>query len=356
MDISVIIPTYNERENIAILIPRLIACLQGSTSEIIVVDDDSPDGTWRLVEELGETHETVRVYHRVGRRGLSSAVVDGCTMAKGRSLVVMDADLQHDPAKVRELAARLGTHEIAIGTRYAEGGTVGEFGLRRRLVSRTAALACRLVLGIRTSDPMSGFFALRRSTFDRIASDLDPRGYKILMELLWRAKVQSVGEVGYVFGSRAAGESKLDSSVIFDYLWSLLSLRFGNVVPARFVKYALVGLSGVGVQLGMIALLDGLLPREKAVPVAIATAMVTNFLLNNAWTFRDLRKRGGRDLTIAFLRFALICGAGAVINDAMTLRWSGIRGGVYTASLIAIAFATTWNYLLNRHFTWRDRG
>ncbi len=350
-DLSVIVPSYNERENLPELIRRLHAVLVGIDFEVIVVDDDSPDGTWRVVEAIAAADPRVRLYHRIGRKGLSSAVVDGCAMAKGRLLAVMDADLQHDEAVLPRMAALLDRQEVVVATRHAEGGSTGSFAWHRRLMSAAATAAVRLLLGVRVSDPMSGFFALRREVFDRVSSQLQPRGFKILLELLWRARIRQVGEVGYTFRDRIAGESKLDSSVIIDFLVALVSMRLGSLLTPRFVRYGAVGLSGVAVQLGTTA---GFRTWEDspALAIGIAVAMVWNFVLNNLWTFRDARGGGPLVTLRRLLQFTLVCGAGAVINHAVALDALRYIDSRPVAGLAGIAFATCWNYTLNRLWTW----
>ncbi len=209
--LSIVVPTFNERENILELIRRLAVVLADKDYEVIVVDDDSPDGTWRVVEAAAEQDPRIRLNHRIGRKGLSSAVVDGCGVAQGQRIFVMDADLQHDEAIIPDMLIRLEEYEVVVATRHAEGGSVGVFAWYRQFISLVATWGVKLLLGVRVSDPMSGFFCLRRQVFDRVSSELRPRGFKILIEILWRAKIRNIGEIGFHFRARTAGESKLDS-------------------------------------------------------------------------------------------------------------------------------------------------
>ncbi len=359
-DISIIIPTYNEAGNLPVLVERLAAALAGRNYELVVVDDDSPDCTWRIAEELAKRHP-LRIFRRIGKRGLSSAVVDGFASAQGESLAVIDADLQHDPAILPRLVDGLAHCEAAVGTRYAGSGSTGEWGGARLALSRSATWSVRRMLGVPTSDPMSGYFAIRRELFQRIAPLLQPRGYKILLEILHRGKVAQVHEEAYTFSGRLHGESKLGAGVLLDCAAALWELRFGEFLPLRFVKYSLVGLSGVGVQLLSTHALRSL-PQlrtedsQLATAIAIAIAMASNYVLDNLWTFRDLRHRSAGTFLGGFLRFSAVCSVGAAISwsiaQSARLATDGYMN-IYFASLIGIAVATIWNYVLNRHFTWK---
>lgn len=352
--VTVVLPTYNERQNIAAAIAAIASAFARHewSWEILVVDDDSPDRTWEVVERLADPR--VRCYRRLDRKGLSSAIVDGLSLGRGERLVVADADLQHDLEKIPDLVDALVRHPLAVGTRYAAGGGTSGWSRRRLTMSRMATIACQVVLGIRCSDPMSGFFAIRRETFQRLAPRLNPRGYKLLMELLYAARPASVGEVPYVFSPRRAGDSKLSSQVIWDFGLSLLELLSRRLVSARFVKYATVGLSGVAVQYGTFYLLwRQLIVDESATAAAIATAACSNYLINNWWTFGDRRHHGGEMLR-GLLLFILIAGAGALINQAVTWYLHDRHGFdlVFTMA-VGIAVTTVWNYFLNLDLTWR---
>ena len=253
--ISVVVPTFNEADNVGTLVERLEEALAGRRFEVLIVDDDSPDLTWQRVETLARTRPWLGCYRRIGTRGLSSAVIDGLVRVTGSALVVIDADLQHDPALVPLLAAQLDQAEVAVASRYTAGGETCGWSWMRLALSRGATLMARLVLGAPTSDPMSGCFAVRRSLIERIAQDLQPRGYKILMEILYRGGVRRVAEVPYRFGLRLHGDSKLTGSIAWDFLASMWDLRFGAVLPVRFLKYCVVGASGVGIQLMVTHLL-----------------------------------------------------------------------------------------------------
>jgi dolichol-phosphate mannosyltransferase len=361
---SIILPTYNERENLANCVEAVRQAMGPRTDwEIIVVDDNSPDGTWELAEQLGQQDPRVRLYRRIDRKGLSSAIVDGLAMAAGQRLLVTDADMQHDIRKIPELLAALDTAEVSVGSRYVGGGGISDWAAHRRFASKMATRVCHLLLRVRVTDPMSGFFAIRRGIFERIAPLLNPRGYKILMEILhWHGKPERVAEIAYVFNPRRAGESKLSSGVIWDYGLSLLELASRRFISARFLKYGLVGVSGVGVQfLAFNLLWKHPLSESLALAAAIATAALSNYLINNIWTFHDRRHRGFGAMLKGLAWFLVISGSGAIINHAVSLdakTWvlqvSSLtdEAALNVGMVVGIMFATAWNYLLNRSFTW----
>ena len=353
---SIILPTFNERENLADCVEAVRQAMGPRTDwEIIVVDDNSPDRTWELAEQLGEQDPRVRVYRRIDRKGLSSAIVDGLAMAAGQRLLVTDADMQHDIRKIPELLAALDTAEVSVGSRYVGGGGISDWAAHRRFASKMATRACHMLLRVRVTDPMSGFFAIRRGIFERIAPQLNPRGYKILMEILhWHGKPERVAEVAYVFNPRRAGESKLSSGVIWDYGLSLLELASRRFISARFLKYAVVGVSGIAVQfLAFHVLWAHLMAESPAIAAAIVTAALSNYLLNNLWTFHDRQHRGLRALVAGAATFMVISGTGAIINHAVALDLrTTFNTQVDVAMLAGIIMATAWNYLLNRSFTW----
>lgn len=220
---SLILPTYNEAENISHCIDAVCGVLAGRDFEIIVADDDSPDRTWEIAEALGNPR--VRVLRRTSNRGLSAAVVDGFGFARGELLGVMDADLQHDESILPAMIDALETNEFVIGTRAAAGGSYGEWSRRRRFASWAAASLARAILGIKVSDPMAGYFVLRRNVFDRVKDQLSPRGFKIMLEILCLARPELVAEIGYTFRTRRAGTSKVSAQIACQYVKDLWHLR-----------------------------------------------------------------------------------------------------------------------------------
>ena len=355
--ISVVLPTYNERDNLPLILPKIREALEGITHEIIVVDDDSSDGTWELAQQIAGTDDTLRVIRRVNERGLASAILTGFASGRGKYLAVLDADMQHDEAALRGFVEALdGGADLVVGTRYAEGGGMGGWSWHRKLISRTATAMAHWILPNTVSDPMSGFFAMRREFFDTVAHKVNARGFKLLLNFLYHSGARQVAEVGYTFRTRQHGQTKLSGTVILDYLITLYELRFGRLLPLRLVMYCVVGASGVLVNQGGLALgKHGLgLPDDRALMVGIELSVISNFLLNNYWTFKDVKLQGPWALLKGGITFHAVCLAGAVINYAVALWITNQLGfSIYIGNLVGIAFATLWNYFINVNFTWK---
>jgi dolichol-phosphate mannosyltransferase len=229
--VSVVLPTFNESANIKTIIAAIHAALGGTRHyEIIVVDDDSPDGTWQLVDEISSKDRRVQCVRRIDKKGLASAIIDGLSLGNGAALVVMDADLQHDPSLLPAMIASLDNSDITIASRYVEGGTTGSWGGIRLWGSRTVTMLSRYILGIKATDPLSGFFAIRRELFQAMAADLRPRGFKALLDILVHAPGAIVHEIPLRFGERHGGKSKLGISTVFDLCCSLIELRTGHIL------------------------------------------------------------------------------------------------------------------------------
>jgi len=361
--LSMIIPTFNEAVNLPVLVERLSRALEptGVGYELVVVDDDSPDGTWRVAEQLGARNPHVRVIRRTsGERGLAPAVVEGWRQARGHILGVIDADLQHPPHLLPVLLEQLNGHAVdaVIASRYLPSGARLRWSPMRKWISRGASNLAQAVLPAaahQVTDPMSGFFLLRREVLEGVA--LQPKGYKILLEVLSRGRYRNVAEVPYEFQRRHAGQSKLGASVMRDYLVQLWRLAWAPDGFGRFVRYCFVGATGVAVNMGVLWALKSshTLGTLRGGAVAVWLAMVNNFLWNEVWTFRDrsrlhpcLRERLAR-----FVSFYLVCGVGAVIH--LGLLWAlAIKLGWHylLANAMAIVMVTLWNYGLNTTWTW----
>ncbi len=363
--LSVVVPTYNEARNLRELLERLCAVLDAElpgAHEIIVVDDDSPDRSWELAESLAAARPQLKVIRRIGERSLSTAVVRGWQASRGDLLAVLDADLQHRPEVLAQLYGEMRRGaDLAVASRHLEGGGVSTWSLHRRLVSRAAQVIGLLVLpGVvgRVSDPLSGYFMLRRAAIEGVR--LDPAGYKILIEVLARARVRWIGEVPYVFRERVEGNSKVGARVYADYLRHLLRLRLAPLPFGRFLRFGVVGASGVVIDMGLLFLLSDPsmlgwgLTRSKL--IASEAAIVNNFLWNDAWTFRDLaapQRRGVQKLR-RFGSFQLICGIGLALNTVLlNLQFNLLHMNRYAANAVAIAAVTAWNYWLNLKLNWR---
>jgi dolichol-phosphate mannosyltransferase len=365
LHLSVIVPTYRESKNIAEMVRRLTELLDGAFPrqyEIIVVDDNSPDRTWELAHQLTADYPRLRVMRREHERGLSSAVIRGWQAARGDILAVIDADLQHPPEVTLDLCKVMDRGaDIAVATRYIEGGGVSDWSIFRRFISRGAQLIGLLVLpGVvgRVTDPMSGYFMVRRSAIQGV--DLHPLGYKVLIEVLGRGRCRWIGEVPYVFRERDHGESKVTRTVYVDYLRHLLRLRFSALPISRFVRFAAVGCSGVVVDMGLLFLLSDPstlgwgLTRSKL--IASEMAIINNFIWNDAWTFGDIsaRQAGAKDRLRRFAKFQLICLAGLVLNTVLlNLQFNLLGMNRYLANAVAIIVVTGWNFWLNLKLSWR---
>jgi dolichol-phosphate mannosyltransferase len=364
--LSVIVPTYREGKNIAELVARLSRILDPLAPdryEIIVVDDDSPDGTWQIAQQLTANYPALRVMRREGDRGLSTAVIRGWQAARGEILAVIDADLQHPPETTADLYRMMERgSDLAVATRHVEGGGVSDWSAFRRFISRGAQIIGLVVLPDvvgRVSDPMSGYFMVRRSAVQDV--ELHPLGYKILIEVLARGRSKWIGEVPYVFRERDQGESKVTLKVYGDYLRHLLRLRVSSLPLARFVRFALVGCSGVVVDMGLLFVLSDPimlgwgLTRSKL--IASELAIVNNFLWNDSWTFHDVSARhpGGKYKLRRFAKFQAICFAGLMLNTILlNLQFNLLGVNRYVANAIAILVVTGWNFWLNLKLSWRE--
>ncbi len=363
--LSLVVPTLNEAETIEEFIRKAIGVLEEvlpGEHELIVVDDDSPDGTWAKALALRRRFPSLRVLRRTGETGLGCAVVRGWQLARAPVLGVMDADLQHPPETCRDLWAEMARGaDLAAASRHVPGGGVSEWSLRRRILSRGAQLLGLVVLpGVvgRVTDPLSGYFFVRRSAI--AGRTLKPSGYKILIEVLGRGCARWISEVGYVFRERATGASKVHARVYLEYLVHLARLRIDTLLASRFVRFGLVGLSGVAIDMGLLYLLSD--PRSlgwgltRSKMIAAEAAIINNFAWNDLWTFRD--RRGGQRMAsaalIRLLKFNAICLAGLILNVILlNVQFNLLGMNRYLANAVAIALVTAWNFLVNRALAWR---
>ena len=356
IELSIVVPTFNERENVAKLIEGIEQALPKVQWEIIFVDDDSPDGTADFVRRLAQSKPYVRCHQRIGRRGLSRAVIEGILSSSAPLIVVMDGDLQHDETILPTMLDRLQNSQtdIVVGSRYCAGGGVGAWNSQRAAMSRFATVLSRTVVTQELTDPMSGFFMIRREVFHRIVRRLSGEGYKILLDLFASSpEPLRFVEVPYTFRERATGDSKLDSAAVWEYLLLVVDKKFGRIVPARFIFFSLVGLSGVLVHFLTLATAFKTLGLDFRLAQTIATliAMTTNFALNNILTYRDMRLRGRRFLTGLFT-FYLVCGIGVIANVGVA---NFVFERDYTwwlAGGAGVVVGTVWNYAASSIFTW----
>ena len=356
--LAIIVPTFNEAGNVATLLARLDAVLAGIAWEAIIVDDASPDGTAEVARRLALTDRRVRVIERIGRRGLSSACIEGMLSTAAPYVAVIDGDLQHDESLLPRMLARLreGGVDLVVGTRFAEGGGTGEWDRDRLAKSRFAAGLSTMVLKAELSDPMSGFFMIEAEAFRALAPRLSGIGFKILLDIMTAApQPLRVAELGYVFRERTEGESKLDHVVALEYLIALYEKLLGRIVPVRFALFASVGAAGILVHFAVLtAMFEGLMMGFAAAQAAATlVAMTFNFWLNNLFTYRDRRLRGVRALLRGWISFCLVCGLGALANvgvAAFLFEYRHVLWGV--SALAGVLVGAVWNFALSSRFTW----
>jgi dolichol-phosphate mannosyltransferase len=359
--LSVVVPTFNEARNVAEIVRRLEQALAGIDWEVVFVDDDSTDGTTAMLREAARSSARVRVLHRIGRRGLSTAVVEGIMSVSSPYVAVMDGDLQHDESRLAPMLEQLRAsgRDIIVGSRYmAGGGVVRQWGEDRQAISRLATRLARLVLREPLSDPMSGFFMLRREAFDRAVRRLSGVGYKILLDILISARPPlAVAEIPYEFRTREQGHSKLDTAVAWEYLVLLLDKTVGRVVPIRFVMFVLVGGAGVVVHmLTLAALTQGSgLSFLTSQTAATVLAMTFNFFANNVLTYRDQRLRGAANILIGLFSFYLVCSVGAISNVGIAAFLFLRDYSWWLSGFAGIIVGAVWNYAASSIFTWRTR-
>jgi dolichol-phosphate mannosyltransferase len=358
IELSIVVPTYNESENVPLLVEKLDAVLAGVRWEAIFVDDDSRDGTARVVRALAAKRPNIRVVQRIGRRGLSSACVEGALASAAPYIAVMDADLQHDERLLPRMldVLRGGDTEIVVGSRFVAGGSVGEFAASRVQISKMGARLARLVVKQDLSDPMSGFFMLRRDVFERVVRRLSAKGFKILLDIFASApQPLKAVELPFTFGARIKGESKLDTMVAWEYLMLLLDKMFGSYVPVRFLMFLGVGTVGLGVNFATLWFTYRflLLSFPVSLAIAISIAIAFNYWLNNLITYRDQRLKGIR-FVYGFISFAVICSVGALSNAAIAAYlFEREDSSWWLAGIIGGLIGAVWNYAMSSIFTWR---
>jgi dolichol-phosphate mannosyltransferase len=360
---SLVIPTYNEGDNIQEIVKILSQLLDSiipEEYELIVVDDNSPDGTWKLAQELTLEYPQLKVMRRERERGLSTAVIRGWQVARGEVLGVIDADLQHPPEVLLQLWQEMHRGaDLAVASRHVEGGGVSEWSIIRRFLSRGAQMIGLIILPeaiARLSDPMSGYFMVRRDAI--VGKSLSPVGYKILIEVTARGRIRWIGEVGYVFRERQAGASKVTWKQYIEYIQHLLRLRLDLWPFKRFMRFGVVGFSGVFVDMGIFYLLRTVLGfgLTRSAILSSEVAIINNFLWNDLWTFGDIsrRQQGMGKRLKRLLKFNIVCLSGLVLNVLLVNLLFNVLGiNEYIAKLIAIAAVTLWNFWFNLKLSWR---
>ncbi len=359
VELTVVVPTFNEAGNVPILVERLAAVLAEVSWEVVFVDDDSPDGTSKVARELARRDRRVRVIRRLGRRGLSTACVEGVMSSAAPYFAVMDGDLQHDETVLAAMLAALKAEDldIVVGSRYVSGGDSG--GLAnpwRKFVSRAGTRIAQTLLKAELTDPMSGFFVMSRATFDEEVHALSQRGFKILLDIFGSsARPLRYRELPCRFNPRQFGESKLDTMVAWEFVVLLIDKLIGRYVPVHFAVFAAVGITGVAVHLATLGLV-GLIgfSFDAAQTAAVIAAMTWNYILNNVITYRDERLRGAAFVR-GLLSFYAIGALGAVANIGVIGAMFSSGSGWWLAGIAGGLVGVVWNYTMSSLFTWRRR-
>ncbi len=366
-DISIVVPCLNESKNIQILIDSLNVTLKHFSWEVIFVDDDSNDGTLKVLRDIARRDSRVRYLHRIGRRGLASAVVEGILSSSAPYIAVMDADLQHDEKLLPNMHEILvsGDADLVVGSRYMEGGGVGAWEVQRRRLSQFATWISNKLLGVKISDPMSGFFMVTRVAFDRSVRRLSLLGYKLLLDILASSKSSvslkstagiRIKEIPYQFKSRVHGESKLDALVLWDCVTLLIDKLLGHIVPVRFIMFGFVGTLGVFVHFTILASLfkTQILNFSTAQALATCVVMTFNFFLNNILTYRDMRLSGFEQVK-GLVSFYLVCSLGVVGNVGVATYFFEQQYFWWLAAGAGTVVGAVWNYAATSIFTWKNR-
>jgi dolichol-phosphate mannosyltransferase len=357
--LSVVVPTFNERDNVTKLYRKLEATLGGIAWEVVFVDDNSPDGTSDVVRGLARQDGRVRCIRRIGRRGLSGACIEGILASSAPYAAVIDADLQHDETQLPKMLSLLqsGQAELVVGSRYIEGGSADSFNRSRAGASVLATEVAKRALGVAIADPMSGFFMIRCDRFEQLAPQLSTQGFKILLDIVATAhgELKTV-EIPYTFGSRLHGESKLDSMVALDFLGLVLAKFTHDVVSLRFLLFAMVGGTGLFVHLGTLYVALKLigLPFPQAQATGAFVAMTSNFILNNFLTYRDQRLKGFAILG-GLLAFYLVCSVGLFANVGVAFSVYDREPIWWLAGAAGALMGVVWNYAMSGLFVWRKR-
>jgi dolichol-phosphate mannosyltransferase len=357
-ELVVVIPTFNERDNIVPLLEKLARTLQGIRWEVVFVDDDSTDGTVEVLQLACSMDWRVRSVRRLGRRGLASAVVEGIQSNFAPFIAVMDADLQHDERMLGPMLEilRKNQADVVVGSRYLAEGGLGDWAQGRRTISRVATQLSRLALrGHDLTDPMSGFFMLKRDMFDAAVRQLSQEGYKILLDILASSPASvRIKEVPYVFGLRQHGESKLDSLVVLDYVTLLLDKLVGRWVPVRFLMFTAVGSIGVLLHMAVLAVCLALsVTFIRAQATATVVAIAGNFFLNNVLTYRDKRLKGLRQVLLGLVSFYAVCSVGAVASVGIADFLFVQDYSWWVSGICGVLVGAVWNYATSALFTWR---
>jgi dolichol-phosphate mannosyltransferase len=357
LELTVVVPTFNEAKNVPLVVERLHAVLQGTHWEVVFVDDDSPDGTADVARDIARRDSRVRVIRRIGRRGLSSACIEGVLSSSAPAFAVMDGDLQHDDTVLPEMFRRLVDDDldVVVGSRYIGGErTQGLHSDMRRFLSRAGGNVARLVLKAELTDPMSGFFVMRRAAFDETVRNLSQQGFKILLDLFASApRPLRFAEVPCEFHARRYGESKLDTMAAWEFGILVLDKLIGRYIPVRFAIFAGIGVTGIAVHLLTLWVAKGLGTHfAVSTAIAVVAAMTWNYVLNNIITYRDQRLRG-RAFLAGLGSFYAIGAVGAIANVCIAQLFFEQGGSWWLGGISGALIGVVWNFTMTSFFTWR---
>jgi len=358
-ELSVVVPTFKERANVPLLVEKLAQTLPGVDWEVIFVDDNSPDGTAAAARAIGATDYRVRCIRRIGRRGLAGACIEGMLASQARYVAVMDADLQHDERLLTGMLEKLrGDTDLAVASRYVAGGSAaGLSSAGREHASRLSTVLAQRLLGVTLSDPMSGFFMIRRERFEELAPRLTTQGFKILLDIAATARgTLRIAELPLVFAERQHGESKLDTRVALDFIALIIAKLTNDAVSFRFLLFCLVGLTGIAIHMATLQFALGVMALGFGAAQTVATmaAITWNFVLNNMFTYRDQRLAGVQFVT-GLIRFQLICAVGAISNVGIASVIYERDPNWWVAGLGGALMGAVWNYVVSAAFVWRQR-
>ena len=366
LELAVVLPTLNERANLAPLVERLDRALVGVAWEAIFVDDNSPDGTSDEAREMSLRDPRIRVIQRIGRRGLASAAIEGMLATAAPVVAVMDADHQHDPKLLPEMldAVSSGECDVAVASRFAEGASTEAWNQpTREKISTIANALVRKLTHVELADPMSGYFMLRTEIVRADAHRLSGVGFKILLDILATAEAPlRVKEFPLAFAARAEGESKLDRTVVFEFLIGLYDKWLGQIIPTRFALFGTIGAAGVVVHMTVLAAILAVFGGtfkghlvsafEVGQTTAAVVAMTFNFVLNNALTYADKRLSGFTELMRGWAKFGVTCSVGLLANVGVAATLVHFGFHEYPAAIAGIVIGSVWNFALSSRFVW----
>ena len=364
-ELSVILPTYNESESIKLIIGNICSVLSKVDFEIIVVDDNSPDKTWKIVKEIEKVNNKIKLLKRLDSKGLSTAIVEGMTISRGRVIAVMDSDMQHDETILPNIFNSIvnDNYDICLGSREVDKGGYGDLSRIRKITSLIARYLAFLATNTDVKDPMSGYFAVSREYFHKTHKLINPSGFKILLEFINRGNNPKIKEIGYTFRKRQYGNTKLTATVSLEYLLSLIDLRFGWFIPNRFVKFSLVGLIGSLVNFLGFASVNALgFSIGTSIFIGVQIGILWSYSANNIFTFTPFRYRGSSFFKgLALYEFLSIFGLFiqfSVVNFFLSI-WPFISNSLFTLYLVyfvGVLFAAVCNYYIHTNYTWNKLG